>query len=75
MTPDLSWLHRGTEEIFPNRPDSDDDRENLEVLLARCDRPLRVKLGIDPTGSDLHLGIVSLSGKCGRFRMLAIRRC
>ncbi|MCC5897667.1 MAG: tyrosine--tRNA ligase [Phormidium sp. BM_Day4_Bin.17] len=56
MTPDLSWLHRGTEEIFPNRPDSDDDRENLEVLLARCDRPLRVKLGIDPTGSDLHLG-------------------
>ncbi|TVR16455.1 MAG: tyrosine--tRNA ligase [Phormidium sp. GEM2.Bin31] len=56
MTPDLSWLHRGTEEIFPHRPDSDDDRENLEVLLARCDRPLRVKLGIDPTGSDLHLG-------------------
>ncbi|NMG57823.1 tyrosine--tRNA ligase [Geitlerinema sp. P-1104] len=56
MTPDLSWLHRGTEEIFPHRPDSSDDRENLEVLLARCDRPLRVKLGIDPTGSDLHLG-------------------
>ncbi|WP_159784959.1 tyrosine--tRNA ligase [Sodalinema gerasimenkoae] len=56
MTPDLSWLHRGTEEIFPHRPDSSDDRENLEVLLAGCDRPLRVKLGIDPTGSDLHLG-------------------
>lgn len=56
MTPDLSWLHRGTEEIFPHRPDSTDERENLEVLLARCDRPLRVKLGIDPTGSDLHLG-------------------
>ncbi|KPQ39336.1 MAG: tyrosyl-tRNA synthetase TyrS [Phormidium sp. OSCR] len=56
MTPDLSWLHRGTEEIFPNRADSSDERENLEVLLTRCDRPLRVKLGIDPTGSDLHLG-------------------
>jgi tyrosyl-tRNA synthetase len=56
MTPDLSWLHRGTEEIFPNRPDSSDEHENLEVLLTRCDRPLRVKLGIDPTGSDLHLG-------------------
>jgi len=56
MTPDLSWLHRGTEEIFPHRPDSSDERENLEVLLTRCDRPLRVKLGIDPTGSDLHLG-------------------
>lgn len=56
MTPDLSWLHRGTEEIFPHRPDSIDERENLELLLTRCDRPLRVKLGIDPTGSDLHLG-------------------
>jgi tyrosyl-tRNA synthetase len=25
-------------------------------LLATTDRPLRVKLGIDPTGSDIHLG-------------------
>ncbi|WP_017660457.1 tyrosine--tRNA ligase [Baaleninema simplex] len=56
MTSDLSWLYRGTEEIFPHVPDSDDATENLEALLAKTDRPLRVKLGIDPTGSDLHLG-------------------
>ncbi|MGC9505273.1 tyrosine--tRNA ligase [Baaleninema sp.] len=56
MTSDLSWLYRGTEEIFPQVPDSDDATENLEALLAQTDRPLRVKLGIDPTGSDLHLG-------------------
>ncbi|MBP0001456.1 MAG: tyrosine--tRNA ligase [Cyanobacteria bacterium SID2] len=56
MNSDLSWLHRGTEEIFPNSPESDEPTENLEALLAQIDRPLRVKLGIDPTGSDLHLG-------------------
>lgn len=53
---ELSWLYRGTEEIFPNRPDSDDENENIVVRLARSNRPLRVKLGIDPTGADLHLG-------------------
>lgn len=39
----LDWLTRGTSEIFP---------EGLEI----GDRPLRVKLGIDPTGSEIHLG-------------------
>ena len=53
---ELSWLYRGTEEIFPNRPDSDDENENIVVRLAGSNRPLRVKLGIDPTGADLHLG-------------------
>ena len=50
------WLHRGTSEIFPDRPDSDSSNENLESRIAQCDRPLRVKLGIDPTGTDIHLG-------------------
>ena len=53
---DLAWLHRGTSEIFPNRPDSEDPSENLECRLHQSDRPLRVKLGIDPTGTDIHLG-------------------
>lgn len=53
---DLSWLYRGTEEIFPNRSDSDDENENIVARLAQVERPLRVKLGIDPTGADLHLG-------------------
>lgn len=52
----FSWLHRGTADIFPNQPDSADPTQNLERLLATTDRPLRVKLGIDPTGSDIHLG-------------------
>jgi tyrosyl-tRNA synthetase len=56
MNLNLDWLHRGTAEIFPNRPESDDTTENLAALLAKTDRPLRIKLGIDPTGSDLHLG-------------------
>ncbi|MGD1903136.1 MAG: tyrosine--tRNA ligase [Geitlerinemataceae cyanobacterium] len=55
-TSGLSWLHRGTEEIFPSQPGSESPRDNIERLLATADRPLRVKLGVDPTGSDLHLG-------------------
>ncbi len=51
---DLAWLHRGTSEIFPDRPDSEDPNENLACRLR--EGPLRVKLGIDPTGTDIHLG-------------------
>lgn len=56
MTESLSWLHRGTSEIFPNQPDSKDPNENLEQRILQSDRPLRIKLGIDPTGSEIHLG-------------------
>ena len=51
----LSWLYRGTSEIFPDRPDSQNSNENLAQRLQEH-RPLRVKLGIDPTGTQLHLG-------------------
>ncbi|MEB3225751.1 MAG: tyrosine--tRNA ligase [Synechococcus sp.] len=51
MSVHLEWLTRGTSEIFPDNPE-----ENLAKVLQTGDRPLRVKLGIDPTGSDLHLG-------------------
>lgn len=47
----LNWLKRGTVEIFP-----DQTAENLVNILQQCDRPLRIKLGIDPTGTQLHLG-------------------
>ena len=53
---DFSWLHRGTSEIFPYQPDSQNTSENLVQRLIESDRPLRVKLGIDPTGTDIHLG-------------------
>jgi tyrosyl-tRNA synthetase len=43
-------------EVFPDQPDTDNPQENLRARLAQCDRPLRVKLGIDPTGAEIHLG-------------------
>ncbi|MBP5972660.1 tyrosine--tRNA ligase [Brasilonema sp. CT11] len=56
MTQDFSWLRRGIVEIFPQPTDCDTHVESLEKRLATTERPLRVKLGIDPTGSDIHLG-------------------
>jgi tyrosyl-tRNA synthetase len=56
ITPNLSGLYRGVNEIFPARADSENPEENLAQLLAKTDRPLRIKLGIDPTGADIHLG-------------------
>ena len=56
VSPDISRLRRGVSEIFPDQPDSSDPQENLAQLQATSDRPLRVKLGIDPTGADIHLG-------------------
>ncbi len=55
MTQNYSWLHRGTSEIFPQPTDSQSE-ESLEKCLNNIDRPLRIKLGIDPTGADIHLG-------------------
>jgi tyrosyl-tRNA synthetase len=53
---ELAWLYRGISEIFPNQPDSQDPNESLVQRILQADRPLRVKLGIDPTGADIHLG-------------------
>jgi tyrosyl-tRNA synthetase len=52
----FDWLFWGVSEIFPHQPDSTDPSENLAQRLAQTDRPLRVKLGIDPTAADIHLG-------------------
>ena len=56
IPPSLNWLRRGVSEIFPDRHDSNNPSESLQQLLATTNRPLRVKLGIDPTGADIHLG-------------------
>ncbi|NEP27546.1 tyrosine--tRNA ligase, partial [Moorena sp. SIO3I6] len=56
LSNELAWLDRGTSEIFPLQPDSQDPSENLAIRLKQAERPLRVKLGIDPTGADLHVG-------------------
>ncbi|MBW4466737.1 MAG: tyrosine--tRNA ligase [Pegethrix bostrychoides GSE-TBD4-15B] len=52
----LDWLERGTVEIFPHQPNSTDPNENLTARLSQSSRPLRIKFGIDPTGTEIHLG-------------------
>ena len=55
-TNQLTWLQRGTSEIFPDQPSSSSVDDNLHQRLAKSDTPLRIKFGIDPTGTDVHLG-------------------
>ena len=58
-TPSLpDWLSRGMADLFPAGDPTDADQA-LAARLAQAEkegRPLRVKLGIDPTGSNIHLG-------------------
>ncbi|MCC5629862.1 tyrosine--tRNA ligase [Nostoc sphaeroides] len=54
MTPDFAWLRRGVVEVFPQPTDV--NSETLEKRLVTTNQPLRIKLGIDPTGTDIHLG-------------------
>lgn len=53
---EFRWIYRGISEVFPDQPDSTDPHYNLVQRLQKADRPLRVKLGIDPTGAEIHLG-------------------
>ncbi|MEB3171505.1 MAG: tyrosine--tRNA ligase [Synechococcaceae cyanobacterium] len=53
-----AWVSRGLADLFPTG-DPADAEASLAARLAQAERegrPLRVKLGIDPTGSDIHLG-------------------
>lgn len=52
----FSWLRRGVSEIFPDQVESDSGDENLQQRILQANRPLRVKLGIDATAADIHLG-------------------
>ncbi len=56
-------LERGVVEIFPHS-----ESENLGDRLAKTDRPLRIKLGIDPTRPDLHLGHTVALRKLRQFQ-------
>lgn len=61
----LGLLERGCEEIVP--------REELLVKLERSVRtgkPLRVKMGIDPTSKNIHLGHMVPYGKLRQFQDL-----
>ncbi|MDG1060467.1 MAG: tyrosine--tRNA ligase [Synechococcus sp. cluster3_bin.96] len=65
-----NWLARGMADLFPDGNPEDVDQA-LAARLAAAElegRPLRVKLGIDPTGSDIHLGHSILFRKLRAFQ-------
>ena len=65
-----NWLARGMADLFPDGNPEDADQA-LAARLAAAElegRPLRVKLGIDPTGSDIHLGHSLLFRKLRAFQ-------
>jgi len=65
-----SWLGRGIEDLFPLAESEGSDR-NLVVRIeeySKTGKPLRVKLGIDPTGSEIHLGHSILFRKLRAFQ-------
>ena len=70
-TPSLpAWLSRGMADLFP-AGDGDDADQSLVARLTQAEqegRPLRIKLGIDPTGSNIHLGHSILFRKLRAFQ-------
>lgn len=56
LPPALGWIYRGISEVFPDQPEAQDGEQNLVYRLINSDRPLRIKLGIDPTMTEIHLG-------------------
>ena len=70
------WLSRGIEDLFPLAGTSSlDPNQNLALKLSEAsslNRPLRVKLGIDPTGSDIHLGHSIIFRKLRAFQDLSL---
>src|SRR3970282_1934889 len=63
MDEQLAYLRRGAAEIIRE--------ENLKEKLAaslKTGKPLRVKLGVDPTAPDLHLGHTVVMRKLKHFQ-------
>ncbi|MBE9173695.1 tyrosine--tRNA ligase [Cyanobium sp. LEGE 06143] len=72
-----TWLERGLVDLFPavapaTSAGADPDADNCLALrlqeAEREGRPLRIKLGIDPTGTDIHLGHAILFRKLRAFQ-------
>ena len=62
-----NWLVRGVSEIFPFQ----NDEKSLETIFYEAlnnKKQLRIKLGIDPTGTDIHLGHSILFRKLRAFQ-------
>ncbi|HGY5549680.1 MAG TPA: tyrosine--tRNA ligase [Prochlorococcus sp.] len=65
-----AWLERGMVDLFPLGSHGDADQQLATRLdqVRKQNRPLRIKLGIDPTGSDIHLGHSILFRKLRAFQ-------
>ena len=65
-----AWLARGMADLFPDGDPADADQALAARLAAASaqGRPLRIKLGIDPTGSNIHLGHSILFRKLRAFQ-------
>ena len=61
------WLSRGIEEYFPIKGADQTFAEKIDDAKNN-NRKLRVKLGIDPTGTDIHLGHSILFKKLRAFQ-------
>ncbi len=64
------WISRGLDDLFPCNDSEDSDQcfaKRLELSSIEK-KPLRVKLGIDPTGTDIHIGHSILFRKLRAFQ-------
>jgi len=61
----LEALRRGAVEIY-----TDQDLRDKLAAAVHAERPLRVKLGMDPTAPDIHLGHTVVMGKMRQFQDL-----
>ena len=64
------WISRGLDDLFPHNNSEDSDQSFIKRLeLSSIEKkPLRVKLGIDPTGTDIHIGHSILFRKLRAFQ-------
>nr|WP_281759512.1 tyrosine--tRNA ligase [Alicyclobacillus hesperidum] len=61
----LAWIRRGVAEIVPEQ----ELVEKIRMSVA-TGKPLRVKLGMDPTAADIHLGHTVVLHKVRQFQEL-----
>ena len=64
------WISRGLDDLFPDNNSEDSEQSFIKRLeLSSIEKkPLRVKLGIDPTGADIHIGHSILFRKLRAFQ-------
>ena len=65
------WLSRGIEEYFPIKNFNQTFADRIENA-DKNNKQLRVKLGIDPTGTNIHLGHSILFKKLRAFQDLSL---